>query len=29
LNLDTAPNEALLEEIRASEDIHSAQVIEL
>src|SRR6266446_5848482 len=29
LNLDTAPDEALLEEIRASEDIHSAQVIEL
>jgi D-3-phosphoglycerate dehydrogenase len=29
LNLDTAPDGALLEEIRASEDIHSAQVIEL
>ena len=29
LNLDTAPDEALLEEIRASEDIHSAQVIKL
>src|SRR5436309_7936380 len=29
LNLDTAPDEALLTEIRASEDIHSAQVIEL
>jgi D-3-phosphoglycerate dehydrogenase len=29
LNLDTTPDEALLEEIRASEDIHSAQVIEL
>ena len=29
LNLDTAPNEELLAEIRASEDIHSAQVIEL
>jgi len=29
LNLDTVPDEALLEEIRASEDIHSAQVIEL
>jgi D-3-phosphoglycerate dehydrogenase / 2-oxoglutarate reductase len=29
LNLDTAPKEALLEQIRASEDIHSAQVIEL
>jgi D-3-phosphoglycerate dehydrogenase len=29
LNLDTAPDEALLEEIRASEDIHSAQAIEL
>jgi D-3-phosphoglycerate dehydrogenase len=29
LNLDTAPDEALLEEIRASDDIHSAQVIEL
>ena len=29
LNLDTAPDEALLAEIRASEDIHSAQVIEL
>jgi D-3-phosphoglycerate dehydrogenase / 2-oxoglutarate reductase len=29
LNLDTAPNEALLGEIRASEDIHSAQVVEL
>jgi D-3-phosphoglycerate dehydrogenase / 2-oxoglutarate reductase len=29
LNLDTAPSEELLSEIRASEDIHSAQVIEL
>ena len=29
LNLDTAPSEQLLDEIRASEDIHSAQVIEL
>jgi D-3-phosphoglycerate dehydrogenase len=29
LNLDTAPDEALLAEIRASEDIHSAQVIKL
>jgi D-3-phosphoglycerate dehydrogenase len=29
LNLDTAPDEALLTEIRASEDIHSAQVIQL
>ncbi len=29
LNLDTTPDESLLEEIRASEDIHSAQVIEL
>jgi D-3-phosphoglycerate dehydrogenase len=29
LNLDTAPDEELLAEIRASEDIHSAQVIEL
>jgi len=29
LNLDTAPEEALLEQIRASEDIHSAQVIKL
>ena len=29
LNLDTAPGEALLAAIRASEDIHSAQVIEL
>src|SRR6266704_1579808 len=29
LNLDTAPSEALLNEIRASEDIHSAQVIQL
>jgi D-3-phosphoglycerate dehydrogenase len=29
LNLDTAPDDALLEQIRASEDIHSAQVIEL
>jgi D-3-phosphoglycerate dehydrogenase len=29
LNLDTAPDEALLTEIRASEDIRSAQVIEL
>jgi len=27
LNLDTAPDAALLEQIRASEDIHSAQVI--
>ena len=29
LNLDTAPGEKLLTEIRASEDIHSAQVIQL
>jgi D-3-phosphoglycerate dehydrogenase len=29
LNLDSAPNTALLEKIRASDDIHSAQVIEL
>jgi len=29
LNLDTAPSEKLLTEIRASEDMHSAQVIEL
>jgi D-3-phosphoglycerate dehydrogenase len=29
LNLDTAPSEELLAEIRASDDIHSAQVIEL
>src|SRR5213082_3067572 len=29
LNLDTMPDEPLLAEIRASEDIHSAQVIEL
>jgi len=29
LNLDTAPPEELLREIRASEDIHSAQVIQL
>ena len=29
LNLDTAPSTELLAEIRASEDIHSAQVIEL
>lgn len=29
LNLDTAPNEQLLAEMRASEDIHSARVIEL
>jgi hypothetical protein len=29
LNLDTAPREKLLNEIRASEDIHSAQVIQL
>ena len=29
LNLDTAPDAALLAEINASEDIHSAQVIEL
>ena len=29
LNLDTAPSPELLAEIRASEDIHSAQVIEL
>src|SRR5437762_1548444 len=29
LNLDTTPSEKLLTEIRASEDIHSAQVIEL
>ncbi len=29
LNLDTAPDEKLLGQIRASEDIHSAQVIQL
>jgi D-3-phosphoglycerate dehydrogenase / 2-oxoglutarate reductase len=29
LNLDTAPGEELLREIQASEDIHSAQVIQL
>jgi D-3-phosphoglycerate dehydrogenase len=29
LNLDTAPSEELLAEIRASGDIHSAQVIDL
>jgi D-3-phosphoglycerate dehydrogenase / 2-oxoglutarate reductase len=29
LNLDTAPATTLLEQICASEDIHSAQVIEL
>src|SRR4051794_24103974 len=29
LNLDTAPDEALLAKIRASEDVNSAQVIEL
>ena len=29
LNLDSVPNPSLLEEIRASDDIHSAQVIEL
>jgi D-3-phosphoglycerate dehydrogenase / 2-oxoglutarate reductase len=29
LNLDTAPGEELLREIRAGEDIHSAQVIQL
>ena len=29
LNLDTAPSEALLNEISASEDIRSAQVIQL
>jgi D-3-phosphoglycerate dehydrogenase / 2-oxoglutarate reductase len=29
LNLDTAPSEELLSEIRASEDIHSAHVIQL
>jgi D-3-phosphoglycerate dehydrogenase / 2-oxoglutarate reductase len=29
LNLDTAPGEQLLAEIRASDDIHSAQVIQL
>src|SRR5881397_1639253 len=29
LNLDTAPNEELLNKIRASEDIHTAQVIQL
>ena len=29
LNLDTAPSEELLREIHASEDIHSAQVIQL
>ena len=29
LNLDNAPDENLLQEIRASEDIHSAQVVQL
>jgi len=29
LNLDTAPGEELLRAVRASEDIHSAQVIQL
>jgi D-3-phosphoglycerate dehydrogenase len=29
LNLDSAPSEELLAEIRASDDIHSAQVIQL
>jgi D-3-phosphoglycerate dehydrogenase len=29
LNLDNAPDEKLLQEIRASGDIHSAQVIQL
>jgi len=29
LNLDTTPSEELLSEIRAGEDIHSAQVIQL
>jgi D-3-phosphoglycerate dehydrogenase len=29
LNLDSVPSEQLLAEIRASGDIHSAQVIEL
>ena len=29
LNLDTAPDEEVLAAIRASDDIHSAQVIEL
>jgi D-3-phosphoglycerate dehydrogenase len=29
LNLDTAPGEQLLREIRASDDVHSAQVIQL
>jgi D-3-phosphoglycerate dehydrogenase len=29
LNLDTAPSEALLTKIRASEDIHSAHVVQL
>ena len=29
LNLDSAPNEGLLNKIRSSEDIRSAQVIEL
>jgi D-3-phosphoglycerate dehydrogenase len=29
LNLDNVPSEQLLEEIRASEDIHSAQVVQL
>jgi len=29
LNLDNAPSEQLLREIRASGDIHSAQVIQL
>jgi len=29
LNLDNTPSEELLEQIRASDDIHSAQVIRL
>jgi hypothetical protein len=29
LNLDTAPTDEVLAAIRASDDIHSAQVIEL
>jgi len=29
LNLDTAPSEKLLSEVRSSEDIQSAQVIQL
>jgi len=29
LNLDTSPGEKLLAAIRASDDVHSAQVIEL